>query len=164
MAVFPDADLASAAAAAAELPNASSVWMWTAITSAEPAQFDDATVDATVVAFCEDPPVGRTARRGATLCALNLGKATRWEPLDHARWLVRMTLAPQGAGIARELAREIMRGMSSRPDGPAWVAAIVNAMVGLPRDHAALAAFHEYVLQTAWPEGAPRRGGRPPPT
>jgi hypothetical protein len=152
---FPDPKLASAAAGAAELPNASSVWMWTAITAAEPGQFDEATVDATVVAFCEDPPVGRTARRGAALCAFNLGKASRWEPLDHARWLVRMTLAPQGSGMARELSREIMRGMSSRPDGPSWVAAIVNAMVGLPKDHASLAAFHEYVLQAAWPEGAP---------
>src|SRR5690606_33650149 len=91
------------------------IWAWIALTATVPDFFDDATVDATVVAFCEDPPVG-PMREVALLAAQALGRADRWEPIDHARWIVRLSLAPDdGAGFHLALATALAQGLAARP-------------------------------------------------
>ena len=153
---FPDRELAMVAAALAGIETASPVWMWTAATAAVPGQFDDGTTDATVIAFCHEPVSGMAEQRAAELCAERLGESPSWDPVDQARWVVRLATVPQEPPQARLLGRHLMMGAAMRRDGPTRVAAITNAMLGLPPDHMALTQYLEGLLPAAWPNGAPQ--------
>ncbi len=152
---FPDADLADAAGVVAAIGDASPLWMWVAATAAEPRQFDDATLDATVVAFCEYPPTSPADREAAIRCAELLGAGPGWEPLDLARWVVRVAMAPHADDLPLLLLISLVQGLASRDDGPTWVAAVTSAMIGLHSEHPALQLYLQDVLPHAWPDAPP---------
>jgi len=154
---FPDPEVAMVASLFAEAPRPSSVWMWTAVAASEPDQFKPATIDATVHAFCGTPPRRPDDRRLGLSVARRLGFASMWSPLEHARWLVRMILAPDGdaSGYNRALGLAMLQSMLNRADGLDRVIAIAKALFDLPPDHEALRFFIEDVLPRLWREGPP---------
>ena len=153
---FPDAEVAEVASALASTGR-SPLWMWLAVAASAPDQYDVETIDATVHAFCGAPPRNPAEREMALICARRLGGALPWEPLDHARWIVRLTLAPDGdaSGFNRTLALAMLKAILKRTDGLDRIVAMAHAILELPPDHEALHAFIEDLLPRLWRQGPP---------
>jgi len=154
---FPDAQVAEVAGAFAEAPEPSSVWMWAAVAASEPEQFDEATIDATVHAFCAVPPRRPDERQLGEAIARRLGFASTWEPMDHARWLVRLILAPDGDATRynQALALSMLRSLLKRADGMDRMVTMAKAIFELPPDHEALRTYIEDLLPQLWKDGPP---------
>lgn len=153
---YPDYELAEVACALVEVPGASSLWGWIALTANVPDRFDDGTVDATTVAFCADPP-DLPLQEVALASARALGLAERWEVIDHARWIVRLCLAPDdGTRFHLALAQALVQGICLRQDAVARMAEITNMLLDLEPDHPALDGFICLLLPHAWLGGLPR--------
>jgi len=146
---FPDFELAEVARLFINVEGGSTLWPWITITATRPGNFDDATIDATVVDFCAAPPPLEAERGLAADCARYLGAASEWEPLDHARWVVRLAMAPDvGTGLNDELEVALIEGIASRPDTREHMAAIQEAMLGLSNEHPALGRFLNGLMPT----------------
>ncbi|MBW1880623.1 MAG: hypothetical protein JRJ84_19885, partial [Deltaproteobacteria bacterium] len=154
---FPDAQVAEVASAFAEAPQPSLVWMWAAVAASEPDQFDEATIDATVHAYCAAPPRKLEERQLGLAIGRRLGFASTWEPMDHARWLVRLILAPDGDATRynQELALSMLRSLLKRADGMDRMITMSKAIFELPPDHEALRYFIEDLLPQLWKGGPP---------
>ncbi len=146
---FPDASIAKVAETMAGQRNTNRVWGWVALAAGAPDTWDDETIDATVVAFCNDPPSDPRGARIAGEAARRLGAARRWEPLDHARWLVRLSLAPPGP-LNKPLAGAILEGISQRTDGAPFLAEMFLALLELPPDHPATNWLLELLIPSGW--------------
>jgi hypothetical protein len=73
---------------------------------------------------------------------------TEWEPLDHARWIVRLAMAPDaGTGFNDALEVALIEGIAARQGSQPHMAAIHEAMLGLAPDHPARARF----VDGLWP-------------
>jgi hypothetical protein len=145
---FPDVVLASAAESMARADRADPVWGWVAVTAAPPSHWDDETIDATVVAFCANALPAATAAL-ASVAMKRLGQASEWEPLDHARWIVRLALAP--AGEANEpLLVALLQGIRARPDATSFMADLVRLLFELPPDHEAPQLLLEELEPAGW--------------
>lgn len=145
---FPDAELAAAAEILARAAGASPIWAWLAVTAAAPDVWDDATIDATVVAFCSQE-LDQPTLTVALSAVERLGRASGWEPLDHARWLVRMALAPEGGGNA-PLIVALLEGIRSRDDSIDFMAGLLRPMLDLPPDHPASQLLIEELPEAGW--------------
>ncbi|MEM6929506.1 MAG: hypothetical protein AAF602_21380, partial [Myxococcota bacterium] len=146
---FPDAGIAKVAETMAGQRNTNRVWGWVALAAGAPDTWDDETIDATVVAFCNAPPSDARGTRIAGEAARRLGAARRWEPLDHARWLVRLSLAPPGP-LNKPLAGAILEGISQRTDGAPFLAEMFLALLELPPDHPATNWLLELLIPSGW--------------
>lgn len=154
---YPDPELTELARELAEVPGRSQVWPWIAISAAPTGRFDDATVDATVAAFCEAPPASVAEQELALVSARALGEADGAEPIDHARWIVRLCLAPDdGTAFQIALATAMVQGLATQPEAAVRMAAITNLLLDLEADHPALLTFVTYLLPNAWLGGLPR--------
>ncbi len=153
-ATLPDEPLAAAAESFATVEGASPAWAWVAVTAATPGAFDDATIDATVVDFA-NAEVGPATVGLAAASVRGLGSAQGWEPLELARWIVRLALAPLHPARATALALALTNGIAERPDGLAVLADICLALFDLPDDHPVLVLFLDELLPSAWPQGLP---------
>ncbi len=153
---FPDPEVAEIASLLAEVGR-SPLWMWLAVAASVPDQYDAPTIDATVHAFCGTPPRRPDEREMALVCARRLGAGRGWEPLDHARWIVRLTLAPDGdaSGYNRTLALAMLKAILKRPDGLDRIVLMAHAILDLPPDHEALHLFIEDLLPRLWRNGPP---------
>jgi hypothetical protein len=147
-ATFPDPALATAAEMLAHTPSASPIWGWIAVTAATPDTWDDETVDATVVEFCAGQPAAAVLA-AAKLAMERLGAAAEWEPLDHARWVVRLALAPPGMANV-PLIQALLRGIRARPDAVAFMTGLLRPMLDLPPDHDASIALLEEMPDSGW--------------
>lgn len=149
---FPDASVGEAARAFAEVPGSAPIWGLVAVTAASPGRWPDEVVDATVVALCETPPTNGVERQVCLHAAEALGAAAEWEPLDHARWIVRFALAPDGdaTGFAETLVTSLVVGLTSRFDAGPHLARVVIEMLELPSDHPALTGLLGDWLPDAW--------------
>jgi len=154
---FPDAEVAEVASAFAEAPEPSQVWMWAAVAASEPDQFDEGTIDATVHAFCAAPPRRPDERQLGQAIARRLGFASTWEPMEHARWLVRLILAPDGDATRynQSLALSMLKSLLKRADGMDRMVTMAKAIFELPPDHEALRYFIEDLLPQLWKDGPP---------
>jgi len=146
---FPDAGIAKVAESMAGQRNTNRVWGWVALAAGAPDTWDDETIDATVVAFCNAPPSDPRGSRIAGEAARRLGAARRWEPLDHARWLVRLSLAPPGP-LNKPLAGALLEGISQRTDGTPFLAEMFLALLELPPDHPATNWLLELLIPSGW--------------
>lgn len=144
---WPDREIAALAARLAEVHTATPLWMWVAITGATPGQFPDETVDATLNAFMGSPPHIELEREASLRCTAGLAEANGWSPFEHARWLVRLIMAPNdGREFNLAHAERFMMALTSRGDGPERVAEITNAFVEMPSEHPALLVFLHRML------------------
>ncbi|HHO49567.1 MAG TPA: hypothetical protein ENK18_01560 [Deltaproteobacteria bacterium] len=146
---FPDQELASLAAGLAGQPETNRVWGWIALAAGAPGTWDDDTVDATVVAFCLEPPTDPQGEGIALQAARNLGASRAWEPLDHARWMVRLSLAPPGP-LNQPLAKALLEGIGIRTDNTPFVAKMFMALLELPPDHPAINWMLELLIPSGW--------------
>jgi hypothetical protein len=147
-AVFPDAELAGAAEALAGMRGASPIWSLLAVTAAAPDVWDDATIDATVVQFCDQPLDEELL--DVALCAMRrLGAGTGWEPLDHARWIVRLALAPSGDDNA-PLVGALLQGIQSRNDALEFMAGVLRELFLLAPDHPAIHLAISVMSEAGW--------------
>jgi len=154
---YPDADVAEAARYLAEVEYGSALWPWVVVTASAPGRIDDATIDDTVVSFCADPPTTDLELRGALGSVRAVGRSGAWEPLELARWIVRISLAGgDPAKITPRLALALLEGVTSQPDALPQLIAITQPLLELPGEHPALVAFITYLLPTTFPEGVPR--------
>ncbi|MCO4746379.1 MAG: hypothetical protein KC912_16400 [Proteobacteria bacterium] len=154
---FPDEGLAKLAARLAEVHTATPLWMWVAVTGATPNLFPDDTVEATIMAFCQAPPHIELEREAALRCTAGLAHANGWSPFEHARWLVRLIMAPNdGREFNLEQAERFIFALTQRGDGPERVAEITNAFVDMPPEHPALLVFLHRLLPGLF-------GGKAPP-
>lgn len=167
---FPDRWLAETAAAFAELPDAHPLWMWIAAASAHPTQFDEEVIDATVVHFFESPPTAKADRDVAAVCADGLGLAAEHTPLEHARWVVRLLLAPDdGTDFGVRCATRLAQALATRPDAVPRLLEITTGLLDeLEEDHPARLLWVDLLLPQAWRGGAPPAftsalGGKLPP-
>jgi hypothetical protein len=135
----------------------SPLWSLVAVTSAPVDRFDDETLDAAVVDFCATTFLPDEVKEVALACAEQLGAAEGFDALDHARWLVRISLAPDGSRITPELTLSMVRGVAGRTDGLQRMEAIALALLELPPEHPALLAFVHFLLPRAWDDGVPDR-------
>ncbi|MEQ1507032.1 MAG: hypothetical protein ABMB14_32695, partial [Myxococcota bacterium] len=145
---FPDAELAAASEVLARGDGASPVWSWIAVTAAAPDVWDDPTIDATVVAFCNhdlDTALLDVARAAVE----RLGRASGWEPLDHARWIVRIALAPHGPDNT-PLIVGLLEGIRARPDAVAFMAGVIRPMLDLAPDHPGQLLLVEQLSEAGW--------------
>ncbi len=139
---FPDFALSEVARLFINVQGGSPLWPWITITATRPGNFDDATIDATVVDFCESPPPLEEERKLAATCARYLGASSGCEPMDHARWVVRMAMAPDsGIGFNDALEVALIEGIAARADAREHMAGISKAMLSLPNEHPALGRF-----------------------
>ncbi len=154
---FPDPEVANTAGLFAEAPEPSPLWMWVAVAASGPEQFTEETIDATVHAYCAAPPRVALERQLSVAVARRLGRADAWSAIDHARWLVRLILAPDGdqSGHNRGLGLAMLQSMLKRADGLDRVIAIAKAIFELPPDHEALRFFIGDVLSRLWRDGPP---------
>jgi hypothetical protein len=133
---FPDAALAEVCRMFIGVQERSDIWPWITLAAAEPHVFDNETIDATVVAFFQNPPKALAERLLAADCARLLGAAGMWTPFDHARWIVRMTMAPDaGVGFNNELELALVQGLAQRTDAHFHMEAIHEAMGSLEPNH-----------------------------
>lgn len=156
---FPSLDLARVAEQLAAPPDNSPLWMWVTITAAPPGALADDTIDGTVMEFCASPPREATERALARRCAEHLARAADWQPLEHARWLVRLALAPDGdgTGFNLDLAALITRTIArERDDAVPRMAAIAQAVLELEAEHPATLAFVAHLLPDAFGRAPPR--------
>jgi hypothetical protein len=149
---FPDRGIHNTALALIDVQDRSPIWPFVAISAGDPGTYEDEVVDATVVAFFEHAPASEPEVVAARICAHALGRAAAWEPLDHARWLVRLILAPDpsATGLNEQLAYTLIHALGTRPDAIDRLADITHAFFELPRDHLALRVFAERLLPNAW--------------
>lgn len=150
-ATFPDAELAAAAEVLARGAGASPIWAWLAVTAAAPDVWDDATIDATVVEFCSQE-LDQATLAVALSAVERLGRAGGWEPLDHARWVVRLALAPEGGGNA-PLIVALLEGIRARPDGVTFMAGVLRPMFDLAPDHPGSQLLIEELPEAGWTGG-----------
>ena len=154
---YPDAAVARAALALGRIEYASPLWPWVVVTASPPGAHPDATIDDAVVTFCASPPTTELELDGALASARALGRADLWEPLDIARWIVRISLASDDpAKLTPRLALALMQGIDDRPDTVPQLIAITQPLLELPAEHPALVAFLSYLLPTTFPRGIPR--------
>ncbi|MEQ1570084.1 MAG: hypothetical protein ABMA64_30905 [Myxococcota bacterium] len=147
-AALPDAELSEAAEALASCDGAAPLWGLVAVSAAPPDAFDDDTIDATVVEFCAGRLDSDTiAVASAAFRALGAGRD--WEPLDHARWLVRLALAPPGIGNV-PLVTALLGGIRQRADGVRFLSGVVAALVELPPDHEASVLLLQQLQAAGW--------------
>lgn len=158
---FPNADLSAVAAAFAQTASqASPLWMWVALAGAEPDGWPEDTIDATIVDFLEAPPYEKEEREAAITITEKLGAATGWEPLDHARWIVRLTTAVPGrdpTSMGWQMAAALARSLGRRRDAIDRITLITSAFLELPVDHPTLEAWLDHLLLEVWPSAAPDR-------
>ncbi|MFT4624294.1 MAG: hypothetical protein ACI8PZ_002953 [Myxococcota bacterium] len=153
---LPDQGITDVALAMIDLPERSDIWPWVAITSAPTDQFDAPTLDATLVEFLRDPPDTDLELDVAHGAMQGLALAGGWTPLQHARWLARLVLAPDaGRGLNEELAHTLLRSIARRPDAIERIASITTAFLELPPDHAVVAAYTSRLLPSTWEDGPP---------
>ncbi|TNE87163.1 MAG: hypothetical protein EP330_19540 [Deltaproteobacteria bacterium] len=144
---WPDPEIATLAASLAEVSTATPLWMWVAITGATPDQFPDDTVEATIDAFMAAPPHIEFEREASLRCTAGLAHAGGWSPFEHARWLVRLIMAPNdGREFHLIHAQRFIFALTERGDGPERIAEITNAFVELPPEHPALLVFLHRLL------------------
>jgi hypothetical protein len=147
-AVFPDAELAGAAEALAGMRGASPIWSLLAVTAAAPDVWDDPTIDATVVQFC-DQPLDEQLLDVALNAMRRLGAGMGWEPLDHARWIVRLALAPSGDGNG-PLVGALLQGVQSRTDATPFMAGVLRELFLLAPDHPAIHLAIAVMPEAGW--------------
>jgi hypothetical protein len=145
---FPDAHLAQTAARFAQL-DGSPLWGWVGVASAPPGAHPDEVIDGTIVELCEHPP-SPTHRMTCRAVGRQLGAAASWTSLDHARWLVRLALAPQESGLAEELLEAMLEGLVGRFDAAPHMAGLVGEMMQLGPRHPALVGLLRRWLPQAW--------------
>jgi hypothetical protein len=151
---FPAPELIDVARMLLGTHDPSPLWALVAVMAAPVDHWEDTEIDAAVVDFCaatHDTDV----REAAFACAEQLGSAEGFEPLDLARWLVRISLAPDASRITPELALALVRGMLAHPDGAGRLVAVTLALLELPAEHPALLAFVHFLLPQAWDERPP---------
>lgn len=154
---FPAPELTDVARLLLTASNPSPLWSFVAVTTAPVDRFDDRVVDAAVLDFCAMEAMPDDVREVALLCAEQLGAAEGFEPLDQARWMVRISLAPDGTRITPELTLSLVRGVLSHPDGCDRLVAITLELLELPPEHPALLAYVHFLLPQAWDDGVPAR-------
>ncbi|MEZ4317395.1 MAG: hypothetical protein R3F61_07815 [Myxococcota bacterium] len=150
---FPDLVLSETARQLVDVPGSAPMWPWVAVAASRPGRFDDDVLDGTVVALCEEPPTNGIERQVCVQVAERLGGAAEWEPLAHARWIVRLALAPDGdhTGFAETLLVALVAGLTARFDAGPHVARVTIEMLDqLPIDHPALVGFLAHWLPEAW--------------
>lgn len=150
-ATFPDLELARVASGFLDVPGASVLWAWLAIASAPPGAYPDAMIDGTVVDFCSEPP--RDLERVlAARIAERLALASKWSALDHARWIVRFALAPDGdfTGFNHRMASQLVAALGTREDAEEHLANVVVHMLDLDPHHPALQALFFRWLPEVW--------------
>lgn len=145
---FPDPALASAAEILAQNADGSPIWPLIAVTAAEPDTYDDATIDATVVAFCEQE-LDESVFNVALSVMEHLGRAAGWEPLDHARWVVRLAMSPSGPGNA-PLVVALLRGIRQRSDAIQFMSDLLTPMLDLAPDHPGPLLLVEGLEDSGW--------------
>ena len=147
---FPDAELSGVCRMFIDVKQGSEIWPWITLTAAEPSLFDNETIDATVVAFFKSPPQPEAERILAANCACLLGAAGMWTPFDHARWIVRLTMAPDaGIGFNNALELAFVQGLAQRTDARFHMEAIHEAMGSLNRTHPSRVRYLNAMLP-AW--------------
>lgn len=151
VASFPDMALARVASSFLGVPGASVVWAWLAVAAAPPAAYPDDMIDGTIVDLCNDPPRDQE-RQLCALIAERLALAEQWTPLDHARWIVRFALAPDGdfTGFNDRMASLLLAAMAQRPDASEHLAELVGHMLELDPKHPALQALFFRWLPEVW--------------
>lgn len=152
---FPADELVQVARLMLTASEPSTLWSLLAVMASPVDRWDDDTIDAAVVDFCKANTHDPIVREAALACAEQLGAADGFDALDHARWLVRISLAPDGTGITPDLALSVVRGMLGRADGLDRMLAVSRELLALPSEHPALLAFVHYLLPKAWDEGPP---------
>lgn len=133
---FPDAELAGAAESFAHVPDADAAWPWIAITASAPDVWDDEVVDGTVLEVLGGP-LSPDSRLIVAHSLRLLGSAPGWEPLELARWVVRLALADRMDG-GRTLVTELLRGIGDRPDAEPFLATTLDPLLDLQPEHPAL--------------------------
>ena len=154
---FPCEELTGVARWLLTASTPSPLWSLVAVTAAPVDSFEDDVIDAAVVDFCAAEALPDEVREAALACVEQLGAAEGFEPLDLARWMVRISLAPDGTRVTPELTLALIRGVLSRPDGLAYLEAITRELLELPPEHPALLAFVHFLLPRAWEGGVPAR-------
>lgn len=150
---FPDAELAAVASSFLDVPGASVIWAWLAVASAPPGAYPDAMIDGTVVDLCAHPP-GAGERLLALQIVERLALGTAWTPLDHARWMVRFGLAPDGdhTGFQDHMGARLVRALGQRNENSAHLAAVVGEMLQLDPGHPVLQSLFLRWLPSVWTE------------
>ena len=153
---FPDPELAAVASSFLDVPGASVIWAWLAVASAPPGAYPDAMIDGTVVDLCAHPP-GAGERLLALQIVERLALGTHWNPLDHARWMVRFGLAPDGdhTGFQDHMAARLVRALGQRNDGSAHLAAAVGQLLELDPSHPVVQSLFLRWLPSVWTEVPP---------
>ncbi len=154
---FPAPEISDVARLILTAKAPSPLWSLVAVTTAAVDRFDDDLVDGAVVDFCASEDLPEEVREVALVCAEQLGAAEGFEPLDHARWMVRISLAPDGSRITPDLTLSLLRGMLRRPDATERMEAIALELLELPPEHPALLAFVHFLLPRIWEDGVPER-------
>ncbi len=149
---FPDPAFAETARLLIDVPGSAPIWPWLAVVAARPDRFDDEVVDGTVVSLCESPPANGLERQVCARAAEQLGAAAEWDSLDHARWVVRLVLAPDGdqTGFRNTLVDGLVAGLVSRFDAATHLAGIARELLALPPEHEAVQRFFHTALPNAW--------------
>ena len=146
---FPHTVLAEISARYAEIDD-TLLWAWIGVSAAHPGDHPDGIIDGTVVALCDTPPPSSADRITCHRAARQLGAANEWTPLDHARWIVRLALAPQESGLAEELLADLLVGLVNRFDAAPHLAGVVRELMQLGPDHPALSGLLLRWLPDAW--------------
>jgi hypothetical protein len=149
---FPDPTFAETARLLIDVPGSAPIWPWLAVVAARPDRFEDDVVDGTVVSLCERPPANGVERQLCARAAERLGAAGEWAALDHARWVVRLVLAPDGdqTGFRDTLIDGLVAGLVSRFDAAVHIAGIARELLALPPEHPAVQRFFHTALPNAW--------------
>ena len=100
-------------------------------------------------AFCHDAPRDELGKRLAIQAARNLGASRKWDPIEQARWLVQLSMAPKGT-LNKKLASALLSGIALRTDGPPVLADMIDAMLELPADHPAMRWLVELLIPSGW--------------
>ena len=86
-----------------------------------------------------------------------VGVSDAWEPLEVARWLVRVRLAPGApAEAVHQGTRGVMQGVASRHDALPVLIELAKALLELPADHPAAHDLLAHWLPAAFPSGMPQ--------
>ncbi|MFT7519329.1 MAG: hypothetical protein ACI9MC_001469 [Kiritimatiellia bacterium] len=154
---FPDPAVAEGATRLANLPDRSPLWLWLALCARHPHRDADGRVAAALESFCQYPPSNPYERKASFAMAEAVGFADQWAPIQHAEWLLRLGLAPNGDGtdFAHQLCVNLLRGMARRPEGALHMAEFTNQLGMLPPDHPVVTNYLHRLLPTVYPRGAP---------
>lgn len=146
---FPDADIASVAEQMAGQAETNRAWGWLALASAAPGTWTDDVIDATLYAFCSDPPSDQLGQNVALAAARGLGQARKWDAIGHARWIVQFAIAPESR-MNRAIVKALLEGIGKRTDGTPFLTEIVEAVLQLPPDHDAVHWLLELLIPSGW--------------